>query len=365
MIEATATATEMQNNFGRYLNMVIAGNEVIITKNGKELDKSKYTWDEKTRTLSTAEDNLVLDFSDYDEVTFKTGSHCTFNTGSGCTFNTGNSCIFNTCSDCTFNTGSGCIFNTYSNCTFKTGYDCIFKTGYDCTFNTGIYCTFETGIYCTFKTGSNCTFKTGYGCTFKTGYGCVAVRREIFEAIKLPQNKEVQLCLYNISGYIKDGYYYKDDEKQYPAIIADGILSEVINHKGNVYRVKNYGEEEITYLIKDGDTYSHGDTLKEAKDSLVYKISNRDTSVYKGYTLETIVTLEQAIKMYRVVTGACEGGTRHFVETHKLPKKMTVKELIEITQGKYGNDKLVEFVKGELDFCTEQGKEQIKEILDE
>lgn len=39
MIEATATATEMQNNFGRYLNMVMNGNEVIVTKNGKEIGR--------------------------------------------------------------------------------------------------------------------------------------------------------------------------------------------------------------------------------------------------------------------------------------------------------------------------------------
>lgn len=39
MIEATATATEMQNNFGRYLNMIMNGNEVIITKNGKEIGR--------------------------------------------------------------------------------------------------------------------------------------------------------------------------------------------------------------------------------------------------------------------------------------------------------------------------------------
>ncbi|MBO4331421.1 MAG: type II toxin-antitoxin system Phd/YefM family antitoxin [Oscillospiraceae bacterium] len=36
MVGATATATEIQNNFGRYLNMVIGGKEVIVTKNGKE-----------------------------------------------------------------------------------------------------------------------------------------------------------------------------------------------------------------------------------------------------------------------------------------------------------------------------------------
>ena len=31
-----ATATEMQNNFGKYLSLVLAGKEVIVTKNGKE-----------------------------------------------------------------------------------------------------------------------------------------------------------------------------------------------------------------------------------------------------------------------------------------------------------------------------------------
>ncbi len=36
---ATATATEMQNNFGRYLNMVQNGSEVIVTKNGKEVGR--------------------------------------------------------------------------------------------------------------------------------------------------------------------------------------------------------------------------------------------------------------------------------------------------------------------------------------
>ena len=37
MVGATATATEMQNNFGRYLTLVADGKEVIVTKNGKEV----------------------------------------------------------------------------------------------------------------------------------------------------------------------------------------------------------------------------------------------------------------------------------------------------------------------------------------
>ena len=39
MIGATATATEMQNNFGRYLNIVMGGGEVIVTKNGGEVGR--------------------------------------------------------------------------------------------------------------------------------------------------------------------------------------------------------------------------------------------------------------------------------------------------------------------------------------
>ena len=34
-----ATATEMQNNFGKYLSLVLAGKEVIVTKNGKEVGR--------------------------------------------------------------------------------------------------------------------------------------------------------------------------------------------------------------------------------------------------------------------------------------------------------------------------------------
>ena len=39
MATVTATATEMQNNFGRYLNLMMSGQEIIVTKNGKEVGR--------------------------------------------------------------------------------------------------------------------------------------------------------------------------------------------------------------------------------------------------------------------------------------------------------------------------------------
>ena len=55
MITATATATEMQNNFGRYLNLVMSGQEIIVTKNGREVGR----FIPKDATVSYLTDSLT------------------------------------------------------------------------------------------------------------------------------------------------------------------------------------------------------------------------------------------------------------------------------------------------------------------
>lgn len=140
-----------------------------ITKNGVELSKDLYTIDKKTKTFSSNESGLVLDFSDEHGWTFKTSNICIFNTGSNCTFDTGR--------DCTFDTGCNCAFNTGCDCTFKTGSNCMFNTECDC------------------------TLKTGSNCTFKTGASCVVVRRDVYEVIEIPADTTIKLHGYEIMGY--------------------------------------------------------------------------------------------------------------------------------------------------------------------
>ena len=129
-------------------------------------------------------------------------------------------------------------------------------------------------------------------------------------------------------------------------IKCDGIFSKVIEHKGNVWKVQELWSRDIYFLVTDGNgKYAHGETIQDAKIDLLYKISNRDTSVYDGLTLDSEVTFEQAIEMYRVITGACSAGTRNFVE-HRLKVKKdtyTVSELIELTKGEYRAEKFAEF----------------------
>ena len=132
-------------------------------------------------------------------------------------------------------------------------------------------------------------------------------------------------------------------------IKADGIFSVVDSHRGNVWRTHRIGEDETLYVVTDGEGhYAHGNTLKEAKDDLIYKINDRDTSLYENLSLDDEVSFEEAIAMYRTVTGACVAGTRDFIE-NRLPKphkeKYTIREDIELTDGEYGSEKLKKFFK--------------------
>ena len=128
---------------------------------------------------------------------------------------------------------------------------------------------------------------------------------------------------------------------------VDGILSEVIEKRGNVYHVKNGVNNPITYVITDGNGHwAHGDTLEEAKQDLLYKMSVRDKSEYKDLTLDSELTFDEAVACYRVITGACRAGTQDYLEK-RLPEpkkeKYSIKEMIELTKNEYGGRTFQEF----------------------
>lgn len=130
-------------------------------------------------------------------------------------------------------------------------------------------------------------------------------------------------------------------------IKVDYILSIIDSHHGNVYRTHQVGYDKELYIVTDGENnWAHGETLKEAKLDLIYKISDRDTSAYKNMSLDDVLTFEEAIIAYRTITGACSAGTRDFIE-HRLPeprkKTYTIGEIIELTDNEYGSDKFKEF----------------------
>jgi hypothetical protein len=119
---------------------------------------------------------------------------------------------------------------------------------------------------------------------------------------------------------------------------ADGILAKIISRKGPVAHVQICGKTEISYLVTDGEVFSHGKNLREARDGLLFKIGKRDPSEFKSWTLDKVVTKRDAIRAYRIITGACEGGVRAWMEQRETPESLKVSEIIKITKGAYGAD---------------------------
>jgi 16S rRNA U1498 N3-methylase RsmE len=130
---------------------------------------------------------------------------------------------------------------------------------------------------------------------------------------------------------------------------VDGIFVEVVSQRGHVWHVKKLNSDKIFYLATDGNgKYSHGDTLKDAKDSLIYKIINRDKSRYEKLTINSVLSLSEMIECYRVITGACEFGVKDFIKTtcnNKPKKEYSIKEIIKITQNAFGGNTFDNFFK--------------------
>ena len=124
---------------------------------------------------------------------------------------------------------------------------------------------------------------------------------------------------------------------------ADGILARIVSSRGPVSRVVVCGKTNVSYLVTDGDAWSHGNSLREARDGLLYKIGSRDTSEFKAWTLDKEVSRRDAIRAYRTITGACEAGVRGWMEQHKVPESITVERAIKMTNGAYGSESFKKF----------------------
>jgi hypothetical protein len=130
-------------------------------------------------------------------------------------------------------------------------------------------------------------------------------------------------------------------------ILVDNIFTEVLHKKGNIYKVRKLNETKEFYLVTDGlNKWSHGDTIKDAKEDLIYKISNRSKDDFKHLTLDSVLKFKEAIECYRVITGACSFGTKDFIKSTALKNKSyKISEIIELTKNRYGNESFSNFFK--------------------
>jgi len=134
-------------------------------------------------------------------------------------------------------------------------------------------------------------------------------------------------------------------------VFADGICLKLVSSKTqghvDVYKCEDFNNE-ISYVARNGDKFSHGETIEKSISDLRYKISSRDTGRFSSWKIDDIKSIEELIEAYRVITGACEAGVKMFLENKKLNNdKMCVREAITLTKNQHGHESFKNFFTGE------------------
>jgi len=140
---------------------------------------------------------------------------------------------------------------------------------------------------------------------------------------------------------------FKQGEKGKGWIYADGILTHVTGIEtkcGDLTFIE--GKIPNMNIITDGTNWAHCDNMKSGIIDLKFKAASRDKSQYKNLTLDSAISYEDAVIMYRVITGACQGGTQAFLKSlsaELIKGNYTVREIIKITAGQWNHEELKGF----------------------
>ena len=167
----------------------------------------------------------------------------------------------------------------------------------------------------------------------------------------LPEGLTVGGSLYLSGTQITNPKHYKrlknGDFVNGKYIYCDDMLIHIKRKKKIGEYTFFVGKIKGLNVIFDGKNYAHCKNFRDGVTDIEFKkAKDRGANQYKDFTLETIVTADEAKTMYRVITGACKAGTEHFVNGLKdVKKKYTIRELIDITEGQYRSEVFKNFFK--------------------
>ena len=169
----------------------------------------------------------------------------------------------------------------------------------------------------------------------------------------LPENLTVGGYLYLEGCNIKDEK--AEREKVHTLLAGDYVpgrylyADNMLTHVRTVRQVGEYtlyiGKIRGKNVVSDGTHYAHCKKLRDGIADLLFKTkADRGASQYKDLTLDSVVKTEDAIVMYRVITGACRQGTQSFIDgLGELKEAYTVREIVELTAGHYGAERFKQF----------------------
>ena len=133
-------------------------------------------------------------------------------------------------------------------------------------------------------------------------------------------------------------------------LYVDGILTHIKGRRTVGEHTFYIGKIKGKNVVSDGKYYAHCNKLRDGIADLMFKTAaDRSADQYKGLPLDTELTVEEAVTMYRIITGACRQGSQSFVDSigDRLKEKYTIKECLELTKGQFGYEAFGRFFDGE------------------
>ena len=139
--------------------------------------------------------------------------------------------------------------------------------------------------------------------------------------------------------------FYEGKYKPNAWLYCDGMLIHVKRKKKIGEYTYYVGKIPTMNVIYDGENYAHCKSIKQGILDLRFKkAKDRGAEQYKDLTLDSVLTYDDAVMCYRIITGACAAGTQHFLNGLKETKeKYTLSEIIELTKGQYGSNTFKNF----------------------
>ena len=94
---------------------------------------------------------------------------------------------------------------------------------------------------------------------------------------------------------------------------ADGMFTEVLSKKGNVYKVKKLHSVKEFYLVTNGKVHAHGETIEKAKADFRFKLLSERLKK-EPIKKDTLISIAH----YRLITGACEIGVKSWMQQNNI-----------------------------------------------
>ena len=150
-----------------------------------------------------------------------------------------------------------------------------------------------------------------------------------------------------------DGYGYGDGIKSFnreTVYQIDGVNTLIRSMRGNTAHGAIVNKDlTLTpcYIVKQGNLFAHGETLREAMEALREKLfedmpeDERIDTFLRETDREKTYPTQYFYDWHHRLTGSCDMGRRQFARDHDIDVEnaaMTLREFLELTKDAYGGD---------------------------